>query len=546
MNIKFLKIVAVALTLAVMAFGLSCKNDKPADNEPDFSGRIAVNLTADIVSPGKLKVANDEWEPSDKVGLFMKKAGLATPDALYEDVANVQTSIVGQKLTASPPVFYPLDGNVDFIAYYPYVPDASIGAGYTIDLNVSGQDAGLPVETLYSNNVVEQAPTTSAVALNFNYSLAKLVVTVKEKSNNYLTADDFAGMLVAVEGMNTQAKLNLLTGILDDQDGAAAIGLYRKGSDDTSATFEALVLPTADEMTFTFTVGGEDYSCVVDRAIAAATQYEFTFLLNIPAPDRTATLLNATITPRDEVVVAPYVVSSGPFLRITKNVTDIEFSADGLSATSGGESISPTFTVNTNQSSWDVDIDETWLTADITGNAFTLVAEENNGAARYATVTVTVDDAAPVTINVTQLELAPELENVALNKPVTVSEYYLDFYGSYAVDGDKTTTTQRWISNNDNEAEHWLEVDLQGSFTVSQVIIYFQPSGVDSNSMYRFQVWSGGAWVDVVSEDDNPWSTYLEYDFAPVTTDKVRLYIPPHPNNWTRLFEIEVYGFPAN
>ena len=140
----------------------------------------------------------------------------------------------------------------------------------------------------------------------------------------------------------------------------------------------------------------------------------------------------------------------------------------------------------------------------------------------------------------------PEDINVLLNKPVTVSDHYLEWYGSYAVDGDKTTTSQRWISSPDNSVAHWLEVDLQGFFTISKVEIYFNPSGTDSNPMYSFQVWSDGTWVDVVSEDNNPWSTHLEYYFAPVTTDKVRLYIPPHPDNWTRLFEIEAYGFPVN
>ena len=101
MNNKFCKVLAVALIAAATAFSLSCK-DKEILSEP--SGRIAVNLTADIVSPSKLKVANGQWQAADRVGLSMKKAGITTPDALYEDAANVQMSIEAGKLIASPPV----------------------------------------------------------------------------------------------------------------------------------------------------------------------------------------------------------------------------------------------------------------------------------------------------------------------------------------------------------------------------------------------------------------------------------------------------------
>ena len=59
-----------------------CRKDKP-DGGPDTSGRIAVNLTADIVSPSRLKVADGKFETTDKVGLIMKETGIAGD--VYED-----------------------------------------------------------------------------------------------------------------------------------------------------------------------------------------------------------------------------------------------------------------------------------------------------------------------------------------------------------------------------------------------------------------------------------------------------------------------------
>jgi hypothetical protein len=131
--------------------------------------------------------------------------------------------------------------------------------------------------------------------------------------------------------------------------------------------------------------------------------------------------------------------------------------------------------------------------------------------------------------------------NVALNKPVTQSGYGNNdpqFAGGNAVDGNTTST--RWISDITHFNEHWIEIDLQGDYSVSALRLYHQ-AHTQSMPMWRFQARVDDNWVTVISHDNNPTVTYYE-EFEPIATNKVRLYIPAYENNTVRLYEIEVYS----
>ena len=131
--------------------------------------------------------------------------------------------------------------------------------------------------------------------------------------------------------------------------------------------------------------------------------------------------------------------------------------------------------------------------------------------------------------------------NVVLNKPVTHSDFLSPYEGQLAVDGDRASNTSRWVSDDSNNA-HWIEVDLQGSFSISAFGIWRDLQTASQRMpQFRLQAWIDGAWQTVVSEENNEVAVYNR-EFEPVTTDRVRLYIPPYTNNRVRLFEFEVYS----
>jgi len=283
----------------VVWFTAGCRVDVTPE-APDATGSIQVNLRADIAPASTLKVANDQWEAGDKVGLYMKPAGQPLSGA-YSTVRNVPMSLEGQTLVADPPVNYPENGNVDFIAYHPYT--AAVGSDFTVDVDVAGQAGGLPTEVLYSDYVKNQTATSSPVTLNFLYSLAKLEITVKSGEGSPVAEGEFAGMTASIEGMNTQAKLKLADGSFTGKDAKQTITLHKTGSTATSVTFEALVLPTVEadgEITFVFHLNGVTYRETRTVNYASHSLYRLNFAITTSFPEPKATLLNTYIYPRNE------------------------------------------------------------------------------------------------------------------------------------------------------------------------------------------------------------------------------------------------------
>jgi hypothetical protein len=148
-----------------------------------------------------------------------------------------------------------------------------------------------------------------------------------------------------------------------------------------------------------------------------------------------------------------------------------------------------------------------------------------------------------------------EYPNIALNKPATANSFYTpDYQPSKAVDGDTTTATSQWFANIKNISDvnytalpAWIEVDLQGSYTIDSFRIFEASKALKD---FSFQVWDdtlnsgAGGWSTALSVTGNPASPLTTYKtFTPVTTSKVRVYITEHNStNYLRMFELEVYG----
>ena len=145
--------------------------------------------------------------------------------------------------------------------------------------------------------------------------------------------------------------------------------------------------------------------------------------------------------------------------------------------------------------------------------------------------------------------------NIALNKPATANSSYSPSYTPVnAVDGDVTTSTSQWFVNfgvsadvNYTPLPAWIEVDLQGSYTIDSFRIFEASRALKD---FNFQVWDttlnsgAGGWSNALTVTGNPASPLTTFKtLTPVTTTKVRLYITAHNStSYLRLFELEVYG----
>src|SRR5690606_107750 len=159
-----------------------------------------------------------------------------------------------------------------------------------------------------------------------------------------------------------------------------------------------------------------------------------------------------------------------------------------------------------------------------------------------ATITVTTDDGEftdDCAVTVTGIP------NVALGSSVIADSNHGASAGASAVvDGDTGLENEtRWVSAN-TSWPHWLEIDLGGSHTVSQLKWWSGSTGGYGEGFgYRFQYWDGSQWIDILTETSNTSST-VDETFTPVSvsTGFVRLYGTGGTDNIMRVFEIEVYG----
>ena len=291
----------VLFALCAMFFVVSCN---PADSE--LNEPIAVNLRGNITPATVVRVANDQWQSNDQIGFFMMRTGESLrQENAANGVFNTKKTIQGDVFISNPPVMFPATGNVDFIAYYPFTSQVQEDwwGDARIPVTVGDQSAGLATEVLFSNNITNQAPTSNAVILDFRYSLAKLEITVTGGTNSPFTAADFADMTISIGcrwgSLPTQAELRLTDGTFTNHtEHQQTIALYRVSSNDNSATFKVLLLPTGErDVIFHFNIGGIAHPHTLTANYQAATLYQINFSLDFPAQNP-VTLSNTRIVQR--------------------------------------------------------------------------------------------------------------------------------------------------------------------------------------------------------------------------------------------------------
>jgi hypothetical protein len=135
-----------------------------------------------------------------------------------------------------------------------------------------------------------------------------------------------------------------------------------------------------------------------------------------------------------------------------------------------------------------------------------------------------------------------ERKNVALGKPATSSD---NLNGSFtpekAFDGSFDGSS-RWVSS-DNNAEHWIEVDLGQEFEINGFQIWNGAGGNFDFSIPHFiiQKKEGSEWIDISMVKDNT-SAIVSRDFETTTARIVRMYIPAYSGNMARLYELAIYN----
>ena len=291
-----IRIIAIFAVLVVAAaFTTGC-----TETVHDYPRQYEVSLSADITA-STLKLANNQFQSNDRIGLYMKAAGAALSVALE---SNVQMSLQGNLLvpTSSQQLLYPSAGGVDFIAYYPYQAVAT-GGELVIPVSLANQTSAVAQEILYSDNVRNQQPTDATVVLNFQYALAKVTITVEDPD---LTSADYQSMSARIEGVYTQANKRLADGSFQYIGSKGNIQMRPTERTGAKAVFEALAIPMASgDVKMVFDYNGKTYQWSDNTDIEGGVHYIFKFenFSDDPVVERKQIKANASINPRGEQFV---------------------------------------------------------------------------------------------------------------------------------------------------------------------------------------------------------------------------------------------------
>ena len=231
---KIVTFFALALLASVM---VSCNNENSPMAQDE---KVAVQFTGGInVSTRAAGVA---WADGDKIGIFMTAAKeTLSANSIKEGVDNVPYETNGScsfsPISGGKTVYYPIDGEVDFYAYYPQTTVSD----YKVALNVADQSKQEAIDFMYAKTTGCHK-TMPQVELKFSHQLSWLVLNVQ--AGNGLTEDDLKNLKVTIEDQNTTATFNLVDGTISDEGNLTNITMKTV---EAGKIYEAILLPTTSK-----------------------------------------------------------------------------------------------------------------------------------------------------------------------------------------------------------------------------------------------------------------------------------------------------------
>lgn len=286
-----MKTITELLPLALLAAAtmVSCNGKvEPAAQDE----KVAVQFGSSINAASR--AVNDKWTVGDQIGIFMVGENkVLSKDAISEEADNIAYRTEGDgafsPVAAEQIIYFPMNGDVDFYAYYPYTPEVN---DYRIALDLTDQSNQEALDLMFAK-VSGCNKSNPKVELQFSHLLSNLILEVQPGTG--LTQADLAELTVKVKDANTKATFNLVDGTISGEETPKG---FTMKTVEAGKRYEAILFPTESESReIEFDLNNDHdapFTWTMKSALKGGSQYHHLVTLR-----RTAAEVSGSIKPWD-------------------------------------------------------------------------------------------------------------------------------------------------------------------------------------------------------------------------------------------------------
>lgn len=253
--------------------------------------KVAVQFGSSITAS---RAVNDKWTDGDQIGIFMVGENkVLSKDAISEEADNIAYRTEGDgafsPVAAEQIIYFPMNGDVDFYAYYPYTPEVN---DYRIALDLTDQSNQEALDLMFAK-VSGCNKSNPKVELQFSHLLSNLILEVQPGTG--LTQADLAELTVKVKDANTKATFNLVDGTISGEETPKG---FTMKTVEAGKRYEAILFPTESESReIEFDLNNDHdgpFTWTMKSALKGGSQYHHLVTLS-----RTAAEVSGSIKPWD-------------------------------------------------------------------------------------------------------------------------------------------------------------------------------------------------------------------------------------------------------
>ena len=234
----------------------ACDKEGGFDDNIKTDSDKPIEFTGTVGSETQTRLTGNNWDEGDAIGIYAYLSSDTDKSGVFdgnENIKHVTSDGNGNFSSVSESIYYPAEGSLDFIAYYPYQKEI-VDNEYIIDLS-NQQDPGM-IDLLYSENAVEVGRDYESVELNFNHMLSKLTINVSLGDN----INSLSDMEVRANGMIAKGAFNLISKEFDlgENNSNSIKAKTVVDGDDNKATATLMLIPgqKLSDMELAFMVDG--------------------------------------------------------------------------------------------------------------------------------------------------------------------------------------------------------------------------------------------------------------------------------------------------